>query len=109
MKNGHVYKTVELTGTSSSTLEAAVSNAIRTAYRTLRHLRWFEVVEMRGDIESGEVIHWQVTLKVGFRLEASEKSDVNRRLAVFGKGNVKLHTRASGNQIDTRRGRRVRR
>lgn len=109
MKNGHVYKTVELTGTSSSTLEAAVNNAVRTASRTLRHLRWFEVVEIRGDIESSEIIHWQVTLKAGFRLEPSEKSDQDRRLAVFGTGNLKLHSSASGKQGASGRGGRVRR
>lgn len=109
MKNGHVYKTVELTGTSSSTLEAAVNNAIRTASTTLRHLRWFEVVEIRGDIESGEIIHWQVTLKAGFRLEASEEADPDRRLAVFGKGNLKLHTSASGKREASGRARRPRR
>jgi flavin-binding protein dodecin len=49
-KDDHVYKTVELTGTSRSTFEAAVKSAIRTASRTLRHLRWFEVVEVRGEI-----------------------------------------------------------
>lgn len=65
----HIYKIVELTGTSSTSTEDAVNNAIRRAARTLHDLRWFEVKEVRGDIESGGVKHWQVTLKVGFTLD----------------------------------------
>jgi dodecin len=89
IKGDHVYKTVELTGTSSSTFEAAVKSAIRTASRTLRHLRWFEVIEVRGEIKNGSEIHWQVTLKVGFTLESSDEKD-DRTLRVFGKGRVRL-------------------
>ncbi|ABM61332.1 dodecin [Halorhodospira halophila] len=65
----HVYKIVELTGSSPNGIEEAVNNAIARAGETLRHLRWFEVVDTRGHIEGGRVNHWQVTVKVGFTLE----------------------------------------
>jgi flavin-binding protein dodecin len=66
---GHVYKTVELVGSSTTGVEDAIRNAITRAGRTLRNLRWFEVVETRGEIAENRVAHWQVTLKVGFTLE----------------------------------------
>lgn len=65
----HVYKTVELTGSSRHGVEDAVNNAINRAGKTLRNLRWFEVTDTRGHIEGGQVAHWQVTVKVGFTLE----------------------------------------
>ncbi len=65
----HVYKIVELTGSSPNGVEEAVNNAIARAGETLRHLRWFQVVDTRGHIEEGRVSHWQVTIKVGFTLE----------------------------------------
>lgn len=65
----HVYKTLELVGSSTRSPEEAVRTAIAKAATTLRNLRWFEVVETRGHIENGQVAHWQVTLKVGFTLE----------------------------------------
>jgi flavin-binding protein dodecin len=65
----HVYKTVELTGSSSIGTDDAVQKAISRASKTLHHLRWFEVTQVRGQIEGGAVAHWQVTLKVGFTLE----------------------------------------
>ena len=65
----HVYKKIELTGTSGESLEDAIQNAIDKASRTVDKLRWFEVIETRGDIEDGRVKHWQVTLKIGFRIE----------------------------------------
>jgi flavin-binding protein dodecin len=65
----HVYKTVELVGSSTSSMEDAIRLAITRAGRTLRNLRWFEVVETRGEIADGRVAHWQVTLKVGFTLD----------------------------------------
>ncbi|MGE0468331.1 MAG: dodecin [Nitrospira sp.] len=85
----HVYKTVELTGTSRSTFEAAVQSAIRTASKTLRHLRWFEVVEVRGEIEQGSDIHWQVMLKVGFTVEPSEDPTGDHRRQTSGKKGVR--------------------
>ena len=64
-----VYKQIELTGTSSTSIEDAVGNAIRRANQTVKHLSWFNVEETRGTIEKGKVHQWQVTLKVGFRLD----------------------------------------
>jgi flavin-binding protein dodecin len=65
----HVYKTVEITGSSPSDIGAAIEGAIAKASETLRNLDWFEVVTIRGHIEDGRVAHYQVTLKIGFRLE----------------------------------------
>lgn len=65
----HVYKKIELTGTSSTSIEEAVQNAILRASKTVHSMRWFEVIETRGDIADGKVRHWQVTLKVGFTLD----------------------------------------
>ncbi len=65
----HIYKKLELVGTSPNSIEEAVTNAIERASKTLRNLRWFEVVETRGHIAEGKVDHWQVTVKVGFTLD----------------------------------------
>ena len=65
----HVYKTVELTGSSASSIEDAIRNAIAKAGKTLHNLRWFEVIDTRGHIEGDAVAHWQVTIKVGFTLD----------------------------------------
>ena len=65
----HVYKLIELTGSSTTGIEDAVNNAIDRAGKTVRNMRWFEVTETRGHIENGKVQHWQVTVKVGFTLE----------------------------------------
>ncbi len=65
----HVYKTVELTGSSTVGTDDAIRKAIARASKTLHNLRWFEVAEVRGHIENGSVAHWQVTLKVGFSLD----------------------------------------
>lgn len=67
--SNHVYKQVELTGSSTKSIEDAVSGAIVKAAKTLRNIHWFEVIETRGQVENGEVAHWQVTIKVGFTLE----------------------------------------
>lgn len=64
-----VYKLIELTGTSTTSIEDAVEKAIRRAHRTLKNLSWFQVVETRGNLAKGRVHHWQVTIKVGFALE----------------------------------------
>ena len=66
----HVYKMVELVGTSTSGTDDAIRRAIETAAKTLRHIDWFEVVETRGHVAGGKVAHFQVMLKVGFRIEA---------------------------------------
>jgi flavin-binding protein dodecin len=65
----HVYKSVEITGTSPDGVKEAVDGAIAKASQTLRNLDWFQVTDIRGQIEDGAVAHYQVTLKVGFRLE----------------------------------------
>lgn len=67
--NSHVYKYVELVGSSTVGSDDAISNAIATASSSLRHVGWFEVKELRGHIADGKVAHWQVTVKVAFRLE----------------------------------------
>lgn len=64
-----VYKILELTGSSSEGIERAVEVAIERSGETVRHMRWFEVVETRGQIEEGKVAFWQVTVKVGFTLD----------------------------------------
>jgi dodecin len=65
----HVYKLVELVGSSANGIEDAVQNAITKAAATIRNMRWFEVVETRGYIENGQVAYWQVTVKIGFTIE----------------------------------------
>lgn len=65
----HVYKTVEITGSSPEGVTQAIDRAIAKASQTLRNLDWFEVVSVRGQIAEGKVAHYQVTMKVGFRLE----------------------------------------
>ena len=66
----HVYKIIELTGTSTNSIEEAVNQALKRAGETLHGLRWFEMKEVRGDIDQNAVKHWQVTIKVGFTLDA---------------------------------------
>jgi flavin-binding protein dodecin len=65
----HTYRVTEIVGTSPEGIESAIRNAIGRAGETLRHLDWVEVTQIRGQIEGSEVAHWQVGLKVGFRLE----------------------------------------
>ena len=65
----HVYKTIELTGSSQNNIEEAIENAIAKANETVHNLRWFQVVETRGYIEDGSVAYYQVTMKVGFTLD----------------------------------------
>jgi dodecin len=65
----HVYKLLELTGTSKAGIDDAVQTAIKRASKTIHNLKWFEIVSVRGGIEKGKVAHWQVTLKVGFTLD----------------------------------------
>lgn len=69
---GHVYRVIELVGTSELSIDDAVRSAVARAHRTLRNLRWFEVVRSSGHIEAGEVRHFQVTLKVGFTMEQAK-------------------------------------
>ncbi len=65
----HIYKTIELVGSSTRSVEDAVQKAVAKAAETVRNLRWFQVLDTRGHIENGRVAHWQVTLKIGFTLE----------------------------------------
>ena len=65
----HVYRVIEVVGSSSRSVEGAIAAALERAHRTLRHLRWFEVLRTSGHIEEGKVQHYQVTLKVGFTME----------------------------------------
>lgn len=66
---GHVYKTVEITGSSSEGIEAAIRTAVAKAGETLHNLRWFEVTDTRGHIKGNDIAYWQVTLKIGFTLD----------------------------------------
>jgi flavin-binding protein dodecin len=65
----HTYRVTEIVGTSPDGIDQAIRNGISRASETVRHLDWFEVISQRGEIENGEVAHFQVTMKVGFRLE----------------------------------------
>ncbi len=67
--NDSVYKKIEITGTSSESIEDAINNAIGKANETVRQLRWFEMQELRGLIQDGQASQWQVTVKLGFTLE----------------------------------------
>jgi flavin-binding protein dodecin len=68
----HVYKKIELTGSSTEGIQQAIENAVFRAAKTIRNMRWFEVIETRGHIEDNRVAHWQVTIKVGFTLNDGE-------------------------------------
>ena len=65
----HIYKQIELTGSSKTSMEDAIQNAITKAGETLRNIHWFQVTETRGYIENNKVDYWQVTIKLGFRLD----------------------------------------
>jgi flavin-binding protein dodecin len=65
----HIYKKIEIVGTSEKSFDDAVRNAVAKAHESLHNLRWFEVIETRGNIADGIVAHWQVTLKIGFTLD----------------------------------------
>jgi flavin-binding protein dodecin len=65
----HVYKVIEIVGSSETSIEDAISTAIELASKTIRNMDWFEVVQTRGHIKGGKIGHYQVTLKIGFTLE----------------------------------------
>ena len=67
--SNHVYKTIELVGSSSASSDEAVRNAIARASATMHNMRWFQVLDTRGHLEDGKIGHWQVTVKVGFTLD----------------------------------------
>ncbi len=68
----HVYKKIELTGSSSTSIEDAVNKAVERASQSIRNMRWFEVIETRGYIDNNKVAYWQVTIKIGFTLDDGE-------------------------------------
>jgi flavin-binding protein dodecin len=68
----HVYRVSEIVGSSPDSLQQAIRNGVARAGRTLRNLDWFEVTEIRGQVANGEVAHFQVGMKVGFRLEDAD-------------------------------------
>ena len=65
----HIYKHIELTGSSKNSIEEAIQNAVVKANESVRNMRWFQMVDLRGHIDNGNVSHWQVTIKIGFTLE----------------------------------------
>lgn len=67
--SNHVYKSIELTGSSPTSIEDAVGSAIAKANQTVRNIQWFTVEETRGHVQEGKIAHWQVTIKVGFTLD----------------------------------------
>ena len=69
MSDERTYKVTEVVGTSPDSIDQAIRNGVGKAAQTLRNLNWFEVTELRGHLRDGEVAHFQVTMKVGFRLE----------------------------------------
>ena len=69
----HVYRIAEIVGSSPDGVDAAIRNAVSRADRTLRNIDWFEMTEVRGRLEGGRVADWQVTVKIGFRLEDAEQ------------------------------------
>ncbi|MFE1599567.1 dodecin [Methylobacterium sp. ID0610] len=69
MMSEHTYRVVEVVGTSATSSDDAIRNAVADAAKTLRHIGWFQVVETRGHVDDGKIAHFQVTLKVGFRLD----------------------------------------
>jgi hypothetical protein len=67
--SNHVYKSIEITGSSPRGIEDAIANAVAKASKSLHNLRWFQVIDTRGEIEGAKVAHWQVTMKIGFTLD----------------------------------------
>ena len=70
MSDNHTYKKIEVIGSSPRSIEDAIKNAIAECNKSLRHLEWFEVVDTRGHIKEGDIAHYQVTLKIGMRIQS---------------------------------------
>ena len=70
MSDNHTYKKIEVIGSSPESIEEAIKNALAECSKTLHHLEWFEVVDTRGHIVEGKVAHYQVTLKIGMRIQS---------------------------------------
>ena len=73
MSDDHVYRVIEITGSSENGIDAAIQVAISRAAQTLRNLRWFEVIQTRGHLDGGRISHYQVTLKVGFTIDDADE------------------------------------
>ena len=71
MSENHTYKKVEVVGSSKTGIEDAIQNAVSECNKSIEHMDWFEVIETRGHIQDGEIAHYQVTLKIGFRIESA--------------------------------------
>lgn len=71
MSQHHTYKKLEIVGTSAISIEDAISNALNECHKTIKNMDWFEVVETRGHIVDGKVAHYQVSLKIGFKIKNS--------------------------------------
>jgi flavin-binding protein dodecin len=71
MSDHHTYKKIEIVGSSSNSVDEAIRNAVNEASRSLQHLEWFEVGDIRGHIKDGQIAHFQVSVKIGFRLNES--------------------------------------
>ena len=69
MSSDHIYKKIEIVGSSSESTDDAIRNAIAACKNSINHMDWFEVIDTRGDISNGEIAHFQVTLKIGFRID----------------------------------------
>jgi len=65
----HIYRVIQIVGSSEKSVDDAIKRAVERASKTLRHLRWFEVVETRGHLDGGKILHYQVTLKIGFTID----------------------------------------
>jgi len=107
----HTYKLVDLVGTSTSSIEEAIQNAISRANETIRDLRWFEVVQTRGHIEDGKIDHYQVVLRVAFTLEAAGGESV-RSIAHLGticRGCRPASARSGPSRVPSKPGRKSRR
>ena len=79
--NEHTYKVIELVGSSKTTIEEAVKNVLSRAAESLRNSRWFEVIQIRGEIENNEVAYWQVVLKLGFNAETQQEKPDDKKEA----------------------------
>jgi flavin-binding protein dodecin len=71
----HVYRVIEIAGSSTKSIDDAIQSAVARASKTLRHLRWFEVIQTRGHLDEGKIQHYQVTLKIGFTIDDGDLGD----------------------------------
>lgn len=71
----HIYKIIEITGSSHTTVDDAIRSAVERASQSVRNIGWFEVKEVRGHVDQGKVAHFQVTVKIGFRLDEGQRAD----------------------------------